>query len=121
MYTYSFEKLEVWHLAKKLVVEIYKITSQFPAEERFGLVSQLRRAAVSICSNIAEGCGRSTSKDQANFYNKAYSSLMEVVNQLLISQDLNWISQHEIDEVRTQVEMISSKINSLRKSALNRS
>jgi four helix bundle protein len=121
MYTYSFEKLEVWQLAKKLVVEIYKITSRFPAEERFGLVSQLRRAAVSICSNIAEGCGRSTPKDQANFYNKAYSSLMEVLNQLLISQDLNWISQQEIDEVRTQVEMISSKINSLRKSALNRS
>lgn len=121
MYTYSFEKLEVWQLAKKLVVKIYIITSKFPADEKFGLVSQLRRASVSICSNIAEGCGRSTSKDQANFYNKAYSSLMEVVNQLLISHDLNWIGEPEMDDVRTEIETISSKINSLRKSALNRS
>jgi len=120
MYTYSFEKLEVWQLAKRLVVKIYQITSQFPAEEKFGLVSQLRRAAVSISSNIAEGSGRSTPKDQGNFYNKAYSSLVEVLNQLMISHDLNWINQTDLNDVRADIEIISSKINSLRKSALSK-
>lgn len=116
MYTYSFEKLEVWQLAKKLVVKIYGITSQFPAEEKFGLVSQLRRAAVSICSNLAEGSGRNTSKDQAYFYGMAYSSLMEILNQLLISYDLNWISETNLNTIRIDIEIISAKINSLRKS-----
>jgi four helix bundle protein len=120
MYTYSFEKLDVWQLAKKLVVKVYQITSQFPPEEKFGLVSQLRRAAVSICSNLAEGSGRSTPKDQANFYNNAYSSLVEVLNQLLIGHELNWMSQTDLDDLRTDIELISSKINSLRKATLNR-
>jgi four helix bundle protein len=120
MYTYSFEKLNVWQLAKNLVVKIYNITSKFPAEEKFGLVSQLRRAAVSICSNLAEGSGRSTPKDQANFYNNAYSSLVEVLNQLLISYELNWLTQTDLNEVRTDIELISSKINSLRKATLKK-
>jgi four helix bundle protein len=120
MYTYSFEKLEVWQLAKKLVIKIYKITSQFPAEEKYGLVSQLRRASVSICSNLAEGSGRNTPKDQGSFYNNAYSSLVEVLNQLLISYDLTWISQTDLNEVRNDIELISSKINSLRKATLKK-
>jgi four helix bundle protein len=97
MYTYPFEKLEVWQLARKLVVNIYKLTEKFPAEERFGLVNQMRRASVSICSNLAEGSGRKTSKDQAYFYNMAYSS---------------------ISNIRTDIELISAKINALRKSIL---
>lgn len=120
MYTYSFEKLDVWQMAKKLVVRIYKITSQFPVEEKYGLVSQLRRAAVSICSNLAEGSGRSTQKDQANFYNNAYSSLVEVLNQLLICYDLKWIDQNDLSSSRADIELISSKINSLRKSVLTK-
>ncbi len=71
MYTYSFEKLDVWQLAKKLVVKIYKITNQFPGGEKFGIVSQMRRAAVSIYSNLAEGSGRNTPKGQAHFYGTA--------------------------------------------------
>jgi four helix bundle protein len=67
MYTYPFEKLDVWQLSKKIVVKIYKITEQFPSNEKFGMVNQMRRAAVSICSNLAEGSGRKTSKDQAYF------------------------------------------------------
>lgn len=118
MYTYSFEKLDVWQLAKKLVVKVYQITSKFPTEEKYGLVSQLRRAAVSICSNLAEGSGRGTAKDQGNFYNNAYSSLLEVLNQLLISYELKWISQTDLDGLRTDIELISSKINSLRKATL---
>ncbi len=119
MYTYPFEKLFVWQLSKKLVVKIYTITKVFPADEKFGLVNQMRRAAISVSSNIAEGCGRKTAKDQAYFYNMAYSSLMELLNQLLISLDLGWISTEEMTEVRNEIEVISLKINALRKSILN--
>lgn len=107
MYVSSFEKVEAWKLAKELVVKIYKLTSQFPAEEKFGLVSRMRRASVSVCSNLAEGCGRSTAKDQGNFYNKAYSSLMELLNQLLISYDLIWLKEEDLVFIRKEIESIS--------------
>ena len=118
MHTYSFEKLEVWQLAKKLVVKVYRITENFPPSEKFGLTNQLRRAAISICSNLAEGSGRNTPKDQGNFYGMAYSSLLEVLNQILIAYELQWIKDSELAEVRTDLEIISSKINKLRKSVL---
>ena len=120
MYNYPFEKLEVWQLLKKIVVKIYKITGQFPSDERFGMVNQMRRAAVSICSNLAEGSGRNTSKDQAYFYNMAYSSLMELLNQLLIAFDLQWIKENEVAGIRTDLELVSAKINALRKSILKK-
>jgi four helix bundle protein len=120
MYTYPFEKLEVWQLAKQLVVSIYSITNGFPGEEKFGMVSQMRRAAVSICSNLAEGSGRNTLKDQAYFYGMAYSSIMELLNQCLISRDLNWISEGELLNIRTKIETISIKINALRKATQNK-
>ena len=77
-YLLSFEKLEVWQLSKALAVDIYKQTQSFPAEERYGLVSQARRAALSISANIAEGTSRSSAKDQAHFTTIAFSSLMEL-------------------------------------------
>ena len=120
MYIYPFEKLEVWQLAKKLVIDVYKLTSIFPAEEKFGLVSQMRRAAVSICSNLAEGSGRNTSKDQAYFYGMAYSSVMELLNQILISSDLNWVKETDVLKLRHQIETVSMKINSLRKATVNK-
>jgi four helix bundle protein len=119
MYTYPFEKLDVWRLSKNLVVNVYKITEKFPSEERFGLINQMRRAAVSISSNLAEGSGRKTAKDQAYFYNMAYSSLMELLNQLLIAFDLKWIAEDEVKRLREEIEIISAKINALRKSILN--
>ena len=116
MYTYSFEKLQVWHLAKELVVKIYKITAAFPVEEKFVMVSQMRRAAISICSNLAEGSGRNTPKDQRHFYGMAYSSLMELLNQLMIAESLSWLDAGKMPELRPEFEMISLKINTLRKS-----
>lgn len=86
---YSFEKLDVWKKAKDFVVRIYKVTADFPEEEKFGLISQLRRASVSISSNIAEGSSRTSPDDQGRFYIIAYSSAIEVLNQLIISTDLN--------------------------------
>lgn len=118
MYTYPFEKLEVWQLSRKLVGKVYIITGKFPVDERFGLVNQMRRAAVSICSNLAEGSGRNTAKDQGHYYGMAYSSLMELLNQVLISFDLGWVTDKEVMEIRTDMEVISLKVNSLRKSIL---
>jgi four helix bundle protein len=118
MFVYPFEKLEVWRLAKDLVVKVYKITETFPTEEKFGMVSQMRRASISICSNLAEGSGRHTAKDQSHFYGMAYSSLMEVLNQLLISVELGWISEAGLMTIRRDIETVSLKINALRKATL---
>ncbi|MFN0293165.1 four helix bundle protein [Pedobacter helvus] len=77
-YTYTFEKLEVWQLSRSFVKELYEITKSFPKDEQYGLTSQIRRAAVSISSNIAEVSSRLTTKDKAHFTMIAFSSTMEV-------------------------------------------
>jgi four helix bundle protein len=94
MYQYRFEKLDVWQLAKDLSKDIYLVTKEFPDDERYGLISQIRRASLSVCSNISEGTGRVTQNDQRHFYQMAYGSLMEVINQFIISHELGYI---EID------------------------
>ena len=96
MYIYSFEKLEVWNVSKEFTKSIYKLTSTFPDSERFGLVSQLRRASVSICSNIAEGSARKSFKDKAHFTTMAFSSTVEVLNQLILSFELDFIKEKTI-------------------------
>jgi four helix bundle protein len=117
MYTYAFEKLNVWQQARKLTKEIYLITSDFPSEEKFGLVSQMRRAVISVSSNIAEGSSRHTDKDQAHFYSIAYSSLVELLNQLILSFDLELLKEEKYIDLRATVELISNHLNNLRKSA----
>ena len=113
MKQYSFEKLQVWQDCRALVKRIYILTSKFPEDEKFGLISQLRRAGVSIISNIAEGSSRTSPKDKANFYTIAYSSLMEVVSQLIISNDLDYIQQDDYMALRDEIYPISFKINAL--------
>jgi four helix bundle protein len=112
-YTYAFEKLEVWQDARELVKSIYQLTTNFPRSELYGLVSQMRRAAISVVSNIAEGTGRGSLKDQARFYQIAFSSLIEVLNQLIISQDLKYIDETMQLNMRTQIEKVSNKLNAL--------
>ena len=119
MYTYSFERLAVWIESKELTKTIYKITTSFPDSERFGLTSQLRRASVSICSNIAEGPTRNTSKDKAHFLTIAYGSTIEVLNQVIISFELLFISEKTYLLLRSELESISNKINALRNYQLN--
>ncbi len=80
MHIYSFEKLEVWVASKSFTKEIYIVTSGFPESEKFGLISQIRRASISICSNLAEGSARASFKDKAHFTNMAFSSAIEVLN-----------------------------------------
>jgi four helix bundle protein len=87
MKIYSFEKLEAWQHAKRLAVWIYKTTAKFPEEEKFGLISQMRRAAIAIASNLAEGTSKVTSKDQSHFSTIFYSSTIELLNDLIISTD----------------------------------
>ena len=116
MYLYSFEKLEVWQLARKLVGIIYKITDKFPADEKFGITNQLRRAAVSIASNIAEGSTRNSLKDQVRFIEIAYGSLMEVYTQLCIAVDLSYSLEEEIQNVNLLIKELSNKLNALSKS-----
>jgi four helix bundle protein len=119
MKEYSFEKLEVWKLAKKLSISVYDLTEKFPQSERFGIISQLQRAAVSVPTNIAEGSGRISAKEKANFSSIAFGSLMEVLNLLIISHELKYISEEELKKVRNQIENISFKLSALRKSQLN--
>lgn len=87
----DFTDLKVWQKSHKFVLEIYKITKGFPSEEKFGLISQMRRAAVSIPSNIAEGFKKRGKKDKANFYNIAQGSLEEVRYYLILSRDLGYL------------------------------
>jgi four helix bundle protein len=114
MYTYSFEKLEVWNESKEFTKSIYTITTTFPDQEKFGLVSQLRRASVSICSNIAEGSARKTYKDKAHFTTMAFSSAIEVINQLILSFEMDFISEEVYSKLRLELESITNKLNGLR-------
>ncbi len=113
---YSFEKLTVWQDSRKLVTIIYKLTKLFPSDELFGLTNQMRRASISISSNIAEGSGRTTKADQANFYKIAYSSMMELLNQLIISKDLDYINDGTLSNIRELIDSIAAKLSGLRNS-----
>lgn len=115
-YQYSFEGLEVWHNARKLVLEIYRLTDGFPDSERYGLTSQVRRAVVSVVSNIAEGSARKNKKDQGHFYQIAYSSLMEVACQLILSVDLGFMDASIHDQLKLNISEISNKLNALYRS-----
>lgn len=121
MYMFPFEKLRVWQQSRILVKEVYALTGEFPKAETFGLVSQLRRAAVSVSSNIAEGSARRSGKDQARFTLFAYSSLIEVINQLMIAVDLGFIKKEEFFEMKSKLMFLSAQINKLRLSQLGSS
>jgi len=119
MKVYSFEKLDVWKESIELVNLIYRITKLFPVEERFGLTSQLRRSCVSIASNLAEGTSRQTNKDKSHFTTLAFSSAMELLNQLIISKGLGLISENDYILSREKIERITNMLNALRKHQSN--
>ena len=113
MYTFSFEKLDVWKRSRALVKEVYKLTKSFPKEEKYGVVSQIRRAAISVSNNLAEGSSRKSQRDQANFTQISFTSLMEVLNLLILSSDLDFITEDKYFELRPLVEEVSNKLNAL--------
>ncbi|MEI6528537.1 MAG: four helix bundle protein [bacterium] len=107
----NFTDLNAWKESHKLVLEIYRITKNFPREEIFGLTSQMRRAAVSVTSNIAEGFGRYSGKEQVQFFYISFGSLTELKNQIIISKDIKYISETEyrhIDDLITCSQKIIS-------------
>ena len=110
-HTYSFENLEVWQLARKMRVEIYKLTYKFPKEEQFNLTSQLRRAIGSVSANLVEGSGRATDKDKAYFTNTAYSSALESLDHLIAAYDLKFIDENEYLTFRFKLDELINKLN----------
>lgn len=115
----NFRDLLVWQKGHHLAVSIYRITKNFPKEEKFGLVDQIRRASVSITSNIAEGFGRGTLHDKIHFYTMATGSLFEVQNQLLISRDVGFLNDKECDSLFDDTIEINKMCSSLIKSLKN--
>lgn len=111
--THQHKKLKVWQESVKFSIDIYKITNIFPPHEQFGLVSQLRRASVSIPSNIAEGSKRGTTKDFASFLRIAHGSSAEVETQLLIAKELNYIKENDYTNLNTSLEKIMGMLGSL--------
>ena len=119
-HTYSFEKLEVWQLAREIRVDIYRLTQAFPKEEQFNLTSQIRRAIGSVSANLVEGSGRATDKDRSRFTNTAYSSALEVLDHLIAAFDLNFISEEQYTEQRIRLDKLINKLNAFYKYQLGR-
>ncbi|MBU2929796.1 four helix bundle protein [Winogradskyella psychrotolerans] len=115
---HRFKDLEIWKKSRLFCTSIYEITSKFPDSERFGLTNQLRRASVSIPSNIAEGSSRSSNKDFSRFLQITLGSAYEIETQLLIAFDLKFISNQELNDLLKELESII-KMTSKFKSTLN--
>lgn len=109
----SFEDLEAWQIAHNLVLEIYQITKKFPKEELYGIVSQLRRAALSITSNIAEGFSRYHYNDKIRFYYNARGSASEARNCLILAKDLGYITQELMGSLLHSLERVLKVTNGL--------
>ncbi|WP_424494249.1 four helix bundle protein [Salinimicrobium sp. GXAS 041] len=105
-----FKELKVWQKGIELVTETYLLSRDFPKEEIYGLTSQLRRAAVSIPSNIAEGCGRKTNKDFSNFLGVALGSAFEFETQIIICKNLNFLNEKDFEQFEKEVHHIQNMI-----------
>ncbi|HSW48498.1 MAG TPA: four helix bundle protein [Candidatus Saccharimonadales bacterium] len=113
----SFTDLNAWKEGHELVLLIYKLTKNFPQDEKFGLIDQMRRCAVSITSNIAEGFSRRSKKEKGQFLYMSLGSLTELQNQLLIAKDLDYIDKQAFQEIAQQTVVVSKLINGMIKSS----
>ena len=116
---YHFKNLDAYKESKKLVKMVYGLLKQFTKEEQYALCDQLRRAVISVPSNIAEGSGRTSAKDQAHFIEMAYGSLMEVECQIDIAYDLSYISQDNINQVEKLIDVVAALLSGLRNKYLS--
>jgi four helix bundle protein len=107
----SYRDLEGWQQSRLLVKNIYQLTKKFPKDEQFGLTNQLRRAAISVPSNIAEGCGRNHFKDSVQFFFISRGSLYEIETQLVLATDLEIISETALNQVMDQVTRCKKLLN----------
>ena len=119
-YLFAFERLEVWQLARKFFKQAYELIDTFPSSERFNLVDQIRRAATSITLNLAEMTSRSSYKEQAHYSEIAYGSTVEVYCAFLLSYDLGYINEQQLEELKERISELSNKINALKNSQYQR-
>lgn len=112
----SYRDLETWQIAMDLVAEVYRVTKLFPRDETYGLTSQLRRAAVSVPSNIAEGQGRDSTKEFLHHLSIAHGSLCEVETQLLVAQTLGYLKQEDAESLANLSASVGRLINGLSRS-----
>jgi four helix bundle protein len=118
---FNFEKLETWQKAIALADLVYEVTRGFPSDERFGLTNQMRRAAVSISSNIAEGTARNSKNDYARFLEIATGSLFEVVSQSFIGKRQGFLPENDFRKLYTAAEEQGKMLSGLRRSVLEAS
>lgn len=112
-YIKSYKELIVWQKAIKLVKEIFILTDKFPKSELYGIISQMRRSAISIPSNIAEGYGRKSSKEYAQFYSIAYGSALELETQIIISKELTFTMVENFGKVDLLLDEVCRMLNSM--------
>ena len=117
---YEYKKLDVYKESKVLVKMIYALLEKFPKVETYALCDQLRRSVISVPSNIAEGSGRTSAKDQAHFFEIAYGSVMEVSCQMDIACDLGYITPDELKQLEEQARRIAAMLSGLRRKCLTR-
>ena len=113
---FRFEQLTVWQKAVEFADSIYEVTSKFPSDERFGLTNQLRRASVSVSSNIAEGSSRGSNRDYSRFIEIAYGSVMEIVSQLHVSRKRQFLSEEMFDELCVKADELARMLSGLKSS-----
>jgi four helix bundle protein len=113
---HDYKKLEVWKLSMEFTKHVYELTEKLPHEEKFGLTSQIRRSAVSIPSNIAEGAGRNSKKEFSHFLSISLGSTFELETQLLLAKKLNFFLDINLDNYMNELDSIGKMIHSLRKS-----
>ena len=116
----SYKELEIWKKAMDLTVEVYKITGSFPPQEKFGLISQMQRAATSIPANIAEGWGRGTTKEYVRFLRVARASLMELETHLILAQRLGYLPKDNLQPLQQEITTLGKGINALIRSLLSK-
>lgn len=102
----NFKELKIWNKARTLVKEVYSVTEKLPIEEKFGLTSQMRRAAVSIASNIAEGSGKEYQKEFLRFLESAYSSAFELETQFILAEDLAFLNKEDSTQLLNEIQEI---------------
>ena len=119
-FDFSYRKLNVYQLSKQLVTDIYNIVGSYPKTELFALGDQMRRAVISVPSNIAEGTSKTSPEEQFHFLEIAYGSLMEIMCQLEISFDLGYINQDQFKQSEEKIVMIYKMLSSMQSSLKNR-
>lgn len=121
MDSFGFRDLRVYQTSRDLVKTIYSVLAVYPSNEQYALCDQLRRASVSVPSNIAEGMSRSSDKEKAHFIEISYGSLMEVLCQMEISKELNYVTEEQMKDIENQITIIAKQLSKLRTTLSNSS